>query len=130
MTNHLIKDLAHQITESISHVAHDLTQNIIDITRTSGEKIENILKEKGVNVTREKRHGNECHNIIANSDGTFFTNNSIDFSRHLFNQVLFSDTGEQRLSSAISDHKPTLEKVQNPQQKVSATKAFQLAQKN
>ncbi|MBP7710209.1 MAG: hypothetical protein KA100_03980 [Rickettsiales bacterium] len=136
MKSHL-KDLAHSaanvthhLVDEIVHVAHDITQNIANITRSSGDKIEHILKEKGIAVTREKRHGRECHNIVANSDGTFFTNNSIDFARGLLNQVLFSDGGEERMSGAMSDQKLSLEKVQNPQQKVTATKAFQLFSKN
>ena len=137
MTNQLIKNLAHSaanvthhLVEEIVHVAHDITQNIANITRSTGDKIEHILKEKGIRITRENRHGRECHNIVANSDGTFFTNNSIDFARGLLNQVLFSDGGEERLASAMGDQKTTLEKVQNPQQKVVATKAFQLAPTN
>ncbi len=134
MTNHLIKDLAntaanatHHLVDEIVHAAHDITQNIVNITRSLGDKIEHILKEEGISITRENRHGRDCHNIVANSDGTFFTNNSIDFARGLFNQVLFSEGGEERMSGAMSDQKPMLEKVQNPQQKVTATKAFQLA---
>lgn len=133
MTNHLIKDLAdatHHLAEGIAHVAHDLKQNIADITRSSGDKIEHFLTEKGISVTRESRHGRDCHNIVANSDGTFFTNNSIDFTRGLLNQVLFSDNGEERVADAMSDQKRLLTKVRNPQQKVSATKATQLAPTN
>ncbi len=133
MTKEIIKDLmhsasniTHQIAEGISHVTHDLTQNIADITRSNGDKIENLLSEKGIDVVRENRHGNDCHNIVANSDGTFFTNNSVDFSRSLLNQILFSNNGEERLSNAMSNQEKLLKKVQNPQQKVTAKKAFHL----
>ncbi len=133
MKKDILKDLlksassvTHHIAEGISHVAHDLTQNIADITRSTGEKIENILKEKNIDVVHESRHGHDCHNIISNSDGTFFTNNSIDFSRSLLNQILFSENGEERLSNAMSSPESLLKKVQNPQQKVAATKATPL----
>lgn len=123
---HSASNVTHHIAEGISHVAHDLTQTINDISKSNGEKIENFLKEKGISVIHESRHGNDCHNIISNSDGTFFTNNSIDFSRSLLNQILFSEDGEERLSNAMSGQTSLLKKVQNPQQKVLATKATPL----
>ncbi len=123
---HNAADVTHHLVEEISHIAHDLTQNITDIARSNGEKIENILKEKGISVVHENRHGNDCHNIISNTDGTFFTNNSIDFSRSLLNQILFSENGEERLSDAMSKQTSLLKKVQNPQQKIIATKATPL----
>ncbi len=137
MTNQIIKDLVHSaavvthhLADGIVHAAHDLTQNIANITRSSGDKIEHLLKEKGVNVTRESRHGRDCHNIVANSDGTFFANNSIDFTRGLLNQVLFSNGGEERVAGAMSDRQPMLLKVQNPHHKVTSTRAFQLVPTN
>lgn len=137
MTKEIIKDIVHSATdvghhiaEGISHVVQDLTKNINHITGSTADKIANILAEKNISVTRESRHGKECHNIVANSDGTFFTNNSIDFSRSLLNQILFSDGGEERLSSAISGKNVNLKKVQNPKQKIIAKKAIPIFQNN
>lgn len=133
MTNHLLKDLvnvAQEIAGGIATVAQEITHNIVDLTRSNGEKFENILVEKGISVTRESRHGRDCHNIVANSDGSFFTNNNIDFTRSLLNQVLFSDNGEERVAKAMSDQEEMLIRVQNPKQRISGIQIFQLAPNN
>jgi hypothetical protein len=134
MTNKIVKNLVestaavtHNIADSIIHAAHDFGKSISDIGKSPGDKAENFLKEKNISVTRENRHGKDCHNIVANSDGTFFTNNSIDFTRGLLNQVLFSNGGEERVANAMSEKKSPLEKIQNPHQKIGSVKAFQLS---
>lgn len=130
MKNHL-KDLVHEVAHvahEIAHAAHDLTQNIAAIVHPFGDRVENIFKEKGISVTRENRHGNDVHNIVASSDGSFFTNNSVDFARGLLNHVLFTDNGESRIANAMSDeHNITLQRIQNPPKQTRATNFIQFS---
>ena len=139
---HNVENVTHSLTNKISHVAHDLTHNlahaahevahdIADLARPLGDKVENFFKEKGINVTRETRHGNDSHNIIANSDGSFVTNNNSDFTRKLLNYVLFADKGEIRIGNAMSgDQNPQLQRISNPQKNICPTTAVQLAPNN
>lgn len=137
-----LKDLAHNATNKFTHAAHDLTHNlahvvhevahdIADLTRPLGDKVENFFKAKGISVTRETRHGNDSHNIIANSSGSFVTNNNLDFTRELLNHVLFADKGESRIGNAMSGNQNTqLQRVCNPKKNICPTTATQLAPNN
>lgn len=128
---HNVENVTHNLTNKISHVVHEVAHDIADLARPLGDKVENFFKEKGINITRETRHGNDSHNIIANSDGSFVTNNSSAFTRELLNYVLFSDKGETRIGNAMSgDQNPKLQRVSNPQKNMRPTTAVQLAPNN
>ena len=86
---HEIAHVAHDITQNIAHVVHD----IADSVRPLGDQIENFFKDKKVKVSRETRHGNDIHNVVANGAGQFSTNNDADFMRKLLNCLLFNDGG-------------------------------------
>ncbi len=126
-----LSNATHDLTHNLAHMVHEVAHDIADLTRPLGDKVENFFKGKGVNVTRETRHGSESHNIIANSNGSFATNNSADFTRELLNHVLFADKGEIRIGNAMSGNQnPQLHRVCNPTKHISPTIATQLAPNN
>ena len=122
---HEIAHVAHGITHNIAHVVHD----IADSVRPLGDQIENFFKDKEVKVSRETRHGNDIHNVVANGAGQFSTNNDGDFMRKLLNCVLFNDGGEMRLNNAISGAKESqfIQRVKNPHAEMRQIKVIQLA---
>jgi hypothetical protein len=122
---HEIAHVAHGITHNIAHVVHD----IADSVRPLGDQIENFFKDKEVKVSRETRHGNDIHNVVANGAGQFSTNNDGDFMRKLLNCVLFNDGGEMRLNNAISGAKESqfIQRVKNPHAEMRPIKVIQLA---
>ncbi len=122
---HEIAHVAHGITHNIAHVVHD----IADSVRPLGDQIENFFKNKEVKVSRETRHGNDIHNVVANGAGQFSTNNDGDFMRKLLNCVLFNDGGEMRLNNAISGAKESqfIQRVKNPHAEMRPIKVIQLA---
>ncbi len=122
---HEIAHVAHEITHNIAHVVHD----IADSVRPLGDQIENFFKDKKIKVSRETRHGNDIHNVVANGAGQFSTNNDGDFMRKLLNCVLFNDGGEMRLNNAISGTKESqfVQRVKNPHAEMRPIKVIQLA---
>jgi hypothetical protein len=122
---HEIAHVAHDITQNIAHVVHD----IADSVRPLGDQIENFFKDKKMKVSRETRHGNDIHNVVASGAGQFSTNNDSDFMRKLLNCVLFNDGGEVRLNNAISGIKESqfIQRVTNPHVKMRPTRIIQLA---
>jgi hypothetical protein len=122
---HEISHVAHDISQNIAHVVHD----IADSVRPLGDQIENFFKDKKVKVSRETRHGNDIHNVVANGAGQFSTNNDGDFMRKLLNCVLFNDGGEVRLNNAISGIKESqfIQRVKNPHAEMRPIKVIQLA---
>ncbi|MES2961952.1 MAG: hypothetical protein V4694_06165 [Pseudomonadota bacterium] len=122
---HEIAHVAHDITHNIAHVVHD----IADSVRPLGDKIDNFFKDKKIKVSRETRHGNDIHNIVANGAGQFSTNNDGDFMRKLLNCVLFNDGGEVRLNNAINGSKENqyIQRVKNPHAEMRPIRVIQLA---
>ncbi len=123
---HSIENATHKIDE-ISHKLDELTHKITDHFLPTREKLVNLLKEKGIESTIEVRQGKEQFNVLANSDGSFVTNNDSALSRSLLNSALFTENGEKRLSDAMTSEKnPTLRKIETPKKEIQPTKISQL----
>lgn len=123
---HSLENATHKIDE-ISHKIDELTHKIADHFLPARERIEHYLKEKGIENTTELRQGKEHFNVLANSDGSFVTNNDVALSRSLINLALFTEDGEKRLSDAMANEKnPILRKVETPKKEIQPTKISQL----
>lgn len=80
--------------------------------------LERKLSSKGLIVDNQTWSGNHAYNVLVDSDGGIFSDNSSESMRKYFNQILFEKDGEKRLAAAISGQVTELERREPPNSSV------------
>lgn len=127
MTGHpQFNKIIHQVVE----VAHHLTHSIAQLTQSRGEKIKDLLEQKGLAVSYELHKGgfHDTFNYFSNAAGEVSSNNDPALTKWLLHRILFDHDGEGRLGIAMSSGEISdLTKVELPSQKIQAFTASMLA---
>lgn len=126
MTEHSqLNKIIHQVVEA----AHHLTHSIAQLTQSPGEKIKNLLEQKGLVVSYELHKGgfHDTFNYFSNAVGEISSNNDPALTKWLLHRILFDKDGEERLGVAMSSGEISeLTKVELPSQKIQAFTASRL----
>lgn len=117
--------ILHQVVEAAHHLTHSITQ----LTQSPGEKIKDLLEQKGLEVNYELRKGgfHDTFNYLSSAAGEVSTNNDPGLTKGLLHQILFDQKGEERLGAAMSSGEIfDLTKVELPSQEIQYRTASKL----